>query len=250
MLLAVDIGNTNITLGIFDNDCLVRTFRLETDINQDYDKSLRGLLKGYSIDSCAIVSVVNELTLVFKASCDKLFGIDSALVSKDNIDLKIALKEPEKVGEDRLVNAYAALKKYPLPAIVVDIGTAITFDIVSENKEFLGGVIMSGLNLQFGALNQYTSKLPLVQADISPKAIGDNTRNAILSGVMRGTACAVEGLIKQCEAELGERAVVIATGGQCFAIAEYMSRKFDFINPDLTLEGLKRIYQNSHVNLY
>lgn len=238
MLLAVDIGNTNITLGIFDNDCLVGTFRLETDINQDYEKSLRGLLKGYSIDSCAIVSVVNELTLVFKASCDKLFGIDSALVSKDNIDLKIALKEPEKVGEDRLVNAYAALKKYPLPAIVVDIGTAITFDIVSENKEFLGGIIMPGLNLQFSALNNFTSKLPLVHVGISEKAIGDNTENAILSGVMRGTACALDGLINQCEAELGKQATVIATGGQCTLISEYMSRKFDFINPALTLEGL------------
>lgn len=250
MLLAVDIGNTNITLGIFDKDCLVKTFRLESDISQDYEQVLKALLQGFSVDSCAIVSVVNELTFVLKNACDKVFGVDSFLFSINNTDLKIALKEPEKVGADRLVNAYAAIRNYPLPAIVVDVGTAITFDIVSKDREFLGGVIMPGLNLQFGALRQYTSKLPLVQADISPKAVGDNTQNAILSGVMRGTACAVEGLIKQCEAELGTQAVVIATGGQCTAIAEYMSRKFDFINPDLTLEGLKTAYQNSHVNLY
>lgn len=246
MLLAVDIGNTNITLGIFDNDCLVKTLRMKSDLYQDYELALKSLLAGYEIDSCAIVSVVSELTSVVKSACDKLFGVNSFLFSVKNSELKIVLKEPEKVGADRLANAYAALKKYPLPAIVVDIGTAITFDIVSKDKEFLGGVIMLGLNLQFGALNQHTSKLPLIRAGVSISAIGDNTENAILSGVMRGTAGAVEALIRQCEDELGESATIIATGGQCSSIAEYMMRKFDFINPDLTLEGL----QMAHVNLY
>ncbi len=249
MLLAVDIGNTNITLGVFDEDCLVKTFRMDSDANIDYAIALSSLLKDYRIDSCAIVSVVQDLTQVVKSACDKLFGVDSFVFSIDNTDLKIALEEPNKVGADRLVNACAA-RNYKLPAIVVDVGTAITFDIVSKDKEFLGGVIMPGLNLQLRALNQYTSKLPLVQAGESKFAVGNNTENAILSGVIRGAACAVEGLIRQCEDELGGCAAVIATGGQCSLIAEYMTRKFDVINPDLTLEGLKSAYLNSHVNLY
>ncbi|MCM1003390.1 MAG: type III pantothenate kinase [Candidatus Gastranaerophilales bacterium] len=249
MLLAVDIGNTNITLGVFDKDCLVETFRINSDINVDYNSVLDSLLKNYRIDSCAIVSVVQELTQVVKSACDMTFGVDSFLFSVDNTDLKIVLEEPNKIGADRLVNACAA-RNYKLPAIVVDVGTAITFDIVSKDKEFLGGVIMPGLNLQLRALNQYTSKLPLVPAGESESAVGNNTENAILSGVIRGTACAVEGLIKQCEDELGGCAAIIATGGQCSLIAEYMTRKFDVINPDLTLEGLRSAYLNSHVNLY
>lgn len=242
MLLAADIGNSNITLGIFDNDCLIETCRLVSDASISYESQLESL-KGYSIDSCAIASVVTELSSIFKSACDKVFGIESVIFTSKNLDIKIALEEPEKVGMDRLINAYAAMKKYPLPLIVIDVGTAITFDIVSRNKEFLGGVIMPGFNLQFRALNNHTSKLPLISTYTSEKAIGANTEEAILSGVIRGTIFAIEGLVEQCEFELGEKAAIIATGGQCQLVS---SQKINFINPNLTLEGL----YEAHVNLY
>lgn len=249
MLLAVDIGNTNIVLGIFNNNSLVKTFRLITDANSDYLEQLE-FLKPYGINECAIVSVVEELSSIIKTACDKVFGINSKLLSYKNIDIKIGLDEPNKVGMDRLINAYAALKKFPSPLIVIDIGTAITFDVVTKNDIFVGGIIMPGINLQYKSLNEYTSKLPLVSSSISACAIGNSTETAISSGVIRGTAGAIESLICQCELELGEKATIVATGGQAEIIANYMTRKFDYMNSNLTLEGLMLACSASHVNLY
>ena len=132
---------------------------------------------------------------------------------------------------------------YKLPVIVVDFGTANTFDIVNKEGEFVGGVIAPGINTQLNSLSKCTSKLPNLDATISEKAIGDNTIDAILSGVIRGTACMVEGLISQCENELGEKATIVATGGLSGLISNYMNRKFDYVNPILTLEGLKELYK-------
>ena len=251
MLLAIDIGNTNITLGIFDKETLVETFRLasDKDLSQsEYEVLLKTLCNDYEIQDCVIGSVVEELSQVLKRASDKVFNIDSFLVNPNiNCGLKINLKNPKEVGADRIANAYGAKIKYSLPAIVIDIGTATTFDIVSKNGEFLGGVIMPGLNLQFKSLSSDTSKLPRINAGVSEKAIGDSTENALLSGIMRGSACAIEGLIHQCELELGEKATIIATGGQSRLISEYMIRSFDYIDPALTLEGLKLLYELNKV---
>ena len=146
---------------------------------------------------------------------------------------------PKEVGADRIANAYAAKNKYPLPIIVVDIGTAITFDIVAKNGDFVGGVIMPGLGLQLKALNLNTSKLPQINLEDSVNAIGNSTKTAILSGIIRGTAMAVEGLVNQCEIELGEKATIVATGGCCEIVSKYMSRKFDYVSSTLTLEGFR-----------
>lgn len=251
MLLSVDIGNTNITLGIFDKDTLVKTFRLasDRDLSQsEYELLLNTLCKDFEIEHCVIGSVVEELNLVIKKACDNIFELDSFLLKYGiNYGMNIALKNPKEVGADRIANAYGAKLKYSLPAIVVDIGTATTFDIVSKNGEFLGGVIMPGLNLQFKSLNANTSKLPRIEAGLSEKAIGDSTENALLSGIMRGSASAIEGLIHQCELELGEKATIIATGGQSRLLSEYMFRSFDYIDPHLTLEGLKMLYELNRV---
>lgn len=247
MLLSIDIGNTNITLAVFDKNNLVETFRLASDKDlskEEYQILLKTLCKEYDIKDCVIASVVEELNVVLKQACDKAFDLESMLIDT-NIDcgLKIKLKNPNEVGADRIANAYCAKLKYSLPAIVVDIGTATTFDIVSRNGEFLGGVIMPGLNLQFKSLSANTSKLPKINAGISEKAIGDSTENALLSGIMRGSACAIEGLIHQCELELGEKATIIATGGHSRLISEYMLRRFDYVDPNLTLEGAKLLYE-------
>ena len=247
MILVIDIGNTNITLGIYNNDSLLETFRLASDKDLslvEYEVLLKTLCKEYEINDCVIGSVVEELSPILKKASDNVFNIDSFLINADvYFGLKIGLKNPKEIGADRIANAYGAKNKYPLPLIVVDIGTATTFDIVSKDGVFLGGVIMPGLNLQFKSLNSNTSKLPRINAGISEKAIGDSTENALLSGIMRGSACAIEGLIHQCELELGEKATIIATGGQSRLISEYMIRSFDYIDPSLTLEGLKLLYE-------
>ncbi|MBQ7764349.1 type III pantothenate kinase [bacterium] len=247
MLLSIDIGNTNITLGIFDNEALVETFRLASDKDlsqEEYELLFKTLCKDFQIDDCVIGSVVEELNSIIKKSCDNVFDIDSYLINQNsNFGMKVLLKNPKEIGIDRIANAQIAKTQYPLPAIVVDIGTATTFDVISKNGDFLGGVIMPGLNLQFKTLNSNTSKLPRINAGISEKAIGDSTENAILSGIMRGSACAIEGLIHQCELELGEKATIIATGGNSRLISEYMIRRFDYIDQYLTLKGLKYIYE-------
>lgn len=245
MFLAVDIGNTNITLGVFEGEVLIKTFRFITDKNfaQDkYEKLLRDTLKGFEIQECAIVSVVEELTASFKEVCENIFRTKVFVLNSDcNVGLKFHSGEAKTIGSDRIANTCAVLE-YNLPVIVVDIGTAVTFDIVSKDKTFLGGIIMSGINMELSALNSYTSKLPLITVKESLKAIGDTTETCILSGVVRGKACAVEGLISQCEKELGEKAVIYATGGQCELVSKYMTRQFDYVDINLTLKGLRKAY--------
>lgn len=255
MLLVLDIGNTNITLGVFDKEKLVESFRLASDRSlsqEDYEALLKKLCNKYEIIECVIGSVVEELSFTLKLACDKLFNLDSLLISPEKeYGMKILLKNPKEIGVDRIANAFSAKNKYTLPAIVVDIGTATTFDIVSKNGEFLGGVIMPGLNLQFKSLSTNTSKLPQIEIKTSSKAVGDSTENAMLSGIIRGSACAIEGLINQCEAELGEKATIIATGGHSKLISEYMTRNFDYVDPNLTLEGLKMLSElNKKPSIY
>ena len=242
MLLAIDIGNTNISIGVFENKSLISSFKMNSDINlseEFYEAKLIELLKDFKITSCAIASVVEELTQKIKTAIDKIFKINS-LVINSNLDLGINLKvtEPHKVGADRIINACFAAKHYPKPTIIIDIGSAITFDIVDKSGDFVGGVIMAGLTMQLNALYHKTSKLPEIKIESAQKAIGNNTKNAILSGVVRGTACAIEGLISQCEKELNEKAYIVATGGDAKLISEYLERQFDEINPILTLKGL------------
>ena len=252
MLLAVDIGNTNITLGVFENESILETYRLPSDKElpqEEYEILLHTLFKKYNIHACIIASVVDELNRTFKHAADNVFHLNSILLTnKLNLGIKLKLKNPKEAGADRIANACGAYVLYSKPAIIVDLGTATTFDILDKNGDFLGGVIMPGLNLQFRALNKSTSKLPKIEADTVDKAIGNNTADAILSGVIRGSACAIEGLINQCEEELGKKAIIIATGGYSSLIAKYMKRKFDFVNPYLTLEGLRFLYELNKKN--
>jgi len=247
MLLVADIGNTNITLGIFDGDRYVNEFRLASDRDlsgEEYEILLKSLFKDYKIDDCIIGSVVEELNTKFKHAIDNVLGLDSVFATCDiELGIKIKTDKPHEVGADRFANAVFASKHYNGAVIVVDFGTATSFDIINSKHEFLGGVIAPGINTQMKCLKNATSKLPRIEASISPNAIGHNTTDAILSGVIRGTAAMVDGLVEQCEKELGEKATVIATGGYCGLIANYLKRKFDDVNTILTLLGLKHIYE-------
>lgn len=251
MLLTADIGNTNITLGLFDESALVEEFRLASDKDlslEEYEVLLKSLFNKYKIDGCIISSVVEELNNKFKSAVNNVFKVNPLFLSSDiNTGVKITMPNVKEVGADRIANAAGAYVLYNHPVIVIDFGTATSFDIVNKNGEFIGGVIAPGINLQLKTLNKFTSKLPRIDAAISPSAIGTNTVDAILSGVIRGCACMIDGLIEQCEEELGDRAVIVATGGYSNYIAEYMKRQFDFINPTLTLEGLRHLY---NINQY
>lgn len=251
MLLTADIGNTSITLGLFDSDALVEEFRLASDKDlsqEEYEVLLKTLCKPFKIDGCIIASVVDELNKKFKSSVDNVFKIKSIMVNSEcKTGVKIALDNPKEAGADRIANACGAFMLYDRPCIVVDFGTATSFDIVNQNGEFVGGIIAPGLNLQMKVLNKFTSKLPKIDVAVSNKAIGHNTTDAILSGVIRGAACMIDGLVEQCEKELGQegkpvKATLIATGGYSGLIANYLKRPFDFINPTLTLEGLRFLY--------
>lgn len=246
MLLTADIGNTNITLGLFDKDKYINEFRLASDKDlsgEEYEILLKSLFKDYLITGCVIASVVEELNIKFKRAVDNVFNIKSVFVDCDvKLGIKISTDNPREVGADRLANAVAVANRYKGAVIVIDFGTATTFDIINSKGEFLGGVIAPGINTQMKCLKNSTSKLPKIDVSISQRAVGRNTTEAILSGVIRGTACMVDGLVAQCECELGEKATIVATGGYCGLIANYLKRPFDIVNPILTLEGLKEIY--------
>ncbi len=246
MLLTSDIGNTNITLGLFDNEAFIEELRLASDKDlsqEEYEVLLKTLLKDFKIDGCVIGSVVEELNDKFFNAIKNILGVEPImLTNKINTGVKIKTDFPDEVGADRIANAVGAYVLYKKPTIVVDFGTATSFDIINQNGEFIGGVIAPGINLQMKVLNKFTSKLPRTDVAISTKAIGSNTTDAILSGVIRGTACMIDGLVEQCEKELSEKAVLIATGGYSGLIANYLKRPFDFINPTLTLDGLRHIY--------
>ena len=246
MLLTTDIGNTSITLGIFDNGNFVQEFRIPSDKDlstEEYIVLLKSLLKEFEIDGCIIASVVSELDEKFKSALSYAFSIEPLFLDyRTFTGIKIKTDQPEQVGADRIANALAAAQDYNGAVIVIDFGTATSFDIINSKQEFIGGVISLGINTQLKCLSNSTSKLPRYDVAISPSAIGHNTIEAVLSGVIRGTACMVDGLIEQCENELGEKATIIATGGYCGLIANYMKRKFDVTDPILTLKGLEKIY--------
>lgn len=256
MLLTIDIGNTNITLGVFDNNEIIQSWRLATDekrTEDEYGVFLKNLLKETNLDSkvtsAVISSVVLQLTERIEVALKKYLGINSLIVShkvKTNITLKT--DNPSQVGADRIANACAAALLYSTPAIVVDFGTATSFDIVNSKNEFIGGIITAGMKIQAEALSSRTSKLPKLNIEAPEHAIGKNTIEAMLSGIVRGHAAMIDGLIFECEKELGEKATIIATGGYSSVISKYLKRKFDYINPDLTLIGSKLIFDLNKSN--
>lgn len=247
MLLTIDIGNTSITLGIFDEDILIKSFRLTSDKNlpqTKYESLLKTLVESFKIEGCIIASVVEELNIKFKHAVENILGICPLFLTHElNTGVKIVFKAPHEAGADRIANACAVFMLYKKPCIAVDFGTATSFDIVNKKGEFIGGIITPGLNLQMKVLNKFTSKLPKIEVATSKSAIGKSTRDAILSGVIRGSAAMIDGLIAQCEKELGYKAIIVATGGYSGLISGYMKRPFDFINPDLTLNGLNFLYK-------
>ncbi len=246
IILALDIGNTNTSIGIFDNDKLIDTFRLSSSVTKTEDEYGILLLtflshKNLKIEGAIISSVVPKLAETYKEAINKYLNIDAINLSyKSKMPVKLKLDNNREIGADRIANATAVVKKYKLPAIVIDFGTATTFDIVDKNSDFVGGIIAPGLEIQAKALSQFTSKLPKLKIEGAQNAIGKNTISAMLSGIVKGHQCMIEGMIKECENELGSSATVIATGG--YSEVLFKKSSIDYIDKDLTLFGLKELY--------
>lgn len=245
MLLVVDIGNTNITLGLFDKEEFCHEFRLPSGkeiSQQEYENLLIPLLDAYFIEDCVIASVVDGLGEKIKAAIDNLYNIDSLFVTnKLDIGVSIIADNPEEVGADRIANAVAVSNMYDGAVIVIDFGTATTFDVVNSKKEFCGGIIAPGIKTQLKSLCTSTSKLPEFEPEFAFKVLGTSTKEAIMAGVIRGSGCMADGLIEQCESELGEKAQVVVTGGYGGMLRLCMKHSAEN-KPILTLQGIKDIY--------
>ena len=251
MLLAVDIGNTNITMGVFDDDALAAKWRIATDASRladEYALMVNQLLpyRGLSpteVSAVALCSVVPPLTPTFVELCRANFGVDPLVVGAGTrTGIRILYDNPRDVGADRIADAAAALHLYGGPAIVVDMGTATVFDAISEKGEYLGGAIAPGLSVASDALFHSTSMLRRVDLAMPPQAIGKNTVHAIQSGLVLGSAEMVRGMVARFDKELGGGSKVIGTGGLA-ALVERVANIFDVVNEDLTLAGLKLIHQ-------
>jgi len=241
MLLAIDIGNTTIALGLFCKNRLIRRYSFATR-QRDYRPFIKKLLSRQPIEAAIISSVVPQATKQIENALGNLITAKVVILGRDiTVPVKNRYLYPKQVGQDRLVNAYAALKLYGVPAIVVDFGTAITFDVISRKQEYLGGLILPGLEISLEALAEKTALLPKIKLAKPKGLIGRNTTNSILSGIVYGFGTLTNGLIDKLKAELGKNSKVIATGGNINFIAKYCT-KFDAIDINLTLKGLNLIY--------
>lgn len=252
MLLVADIGNTSTTVGVYDGETLVNSWKLASDKKRsedEYGVILHNFIKHAGIeelDAGVISSVVLPLTERFKTALEKYLDIPVInLTYKTNSGVEIDIEKPKEVGPDRIANAVAAHRIYGKTAIVVDFGTATSFDVVSVDGRFLGGVITPGIRIQADALKAFTSRLPTVKIEAPKNAVGKNTVDAMLSGLVRGHAAMIDGLVADIEKELGEPVITIATGGYSEIVTELLNRPFDYLNHHLTLEGLRFVYERN-----
>jgi type III pantothenate kinase len=251
MLLAIDIGNTNITLGVFEGQDLKATWRLATDqrkMPDEYSLMVSGILtiKGISpgdVTGVCMCSGVPPLTATFQAMCQSYFNVTPLIVSAGvKTGVHILYDSPRDVGADRIVDAVAAFQLYGGPVIIVDFGTATVFDAVTREGDYLGGAIAPGINVAAEGLFLSASMLRRVELTPPKSAIGRNTVAALQSGLLLGQVGLVEGMVARFKDELGQDSRVVGTGGLVEVIAKE-TRVFDAINQDLTLVGLQMVYE-------
>ncbi len=250
MLLAIDIGNTNITLGLYKDKELGPRWRLATAYDHmpdEYGLQLLGLLEhaGYraeSVDGICLASVVPPLTSKIIEACRRYISREPLVVDAGvKTGVHVRYEDPRAVGADRIVDAVAVVHMYGAPACVVDFGTATTFDAISRNGDYLGGAIAPGISIAAEALFQRTAKLPRVDIQKPPSVIGRNTAHSIQSGLLYGYVGLVEGMVARFRQELGDDMKVIATGGLSDIVAHETS-VIQVVAPWLTLDGLQLIW--------
>ena len=242
MLLATDIGNTNISFGLFQGNKLIRRFNILT---KNYGlKQLKRLLGKARINDTVICSVVPDATRVLAGDLKKLLRSKLYIIGKDIIvPIKNLYRNPRQVGQDRLVNAYAGVKLFGAPLIVVDFGTAVTFDVISKNKEYLGGMIIPGLGISLNVLSERTALLPKIKLEEPKELIGRDTKNSMLSGIIFGFAALTDDLVKRIKRKIGKNSQVIGTGGNIQLIHKYC-KEINIRDENLTLKGLASLKNN------
>ena len=254
MLLAIDVGNTNIVLGCFDEENQI-LFRERLSTNQsatalEYASGIRMALDMHGIDKnliddAIISSVVPSVTATLREAVQKYTGKKVMIVGAGiKTGLNIVIDNPAQLGSDLVVDAVAGLHEYPVPQIIIDMGTATTLSVINSKKQYIGGVIMTGMAVSMNALVDKTSQLPKIGFEAPKKVIGSNTVDCMKSGIMYATASSLDGMISRIEEELGEKCTVIATGGLSGTVIPLCKSEI-ILDDDLLLKGLSLIYQKN-----
>jgi type III pantothenate kinase len=255
VLLAADVGNTEIVLGVFRDATLEQTWRLSTQPERTSDElalalsgflAQHGLSFGTEVTGLVVASVVPDVTAAFREMAARYFPFPPVMVGPGTkTGVPILTDNPREVGADRVVNTLAAFSRFGGPAIVVDFGTATNFDVVSERGEFLGGVIAPGMQASAASLFSRTARLTRVELAAPPSVVGTSTVEAIQSGLVFGTAGAVDAIVERIKGEIGS-ATVVATGGLAPVVIPHC-RTIDHHEPYLTLEGLRLVFEKNAV---
>ncbi len=241
-ILTIDIGNTNITLGVFNKTLLLGHFAIPTN-TKTYFLALKKIVNKYKIKDSILCSVVPKTTKIISRDLVKLIDKKPFIIGKDiRVPILNHYRIPGQVGQDRLVNAYAGVKLYGAPLIAIDFGTAITFDIISKDGVYQGGIILPGLLISLEALSSRTALLPKIKLAAAKEFIGKDTKNSMLSGIVYGFAAMTEGLIIKLKKKLGSSTKVIVTGGNSNLISKHCL-DINYTDPLLTLKGINLIYK-------
>jgi type III pantothenate kinase len=257
VLFVLDVGNTNIVLGVYDNDELIHHWRIETNRNKtedEYGMMIKELFDHASlsfseINGIIISSVVPPIMFSLEGMCQKYFHVKPLVVGPGiKTGLNIKLENPREVGADRIVNAIAAIHEFGSPLIIVDFGTATTYCYINELGQYMGGAIAPGIGISTEALYSRAAKLPRIEIVRPDEVIGKNTVSAMQSGILFGYVGQVEGIVQRMKVQSKKKPKVIATGGLARLIAEE-SKCIDVVEPFLTLKGLKLIYERNMESL-
>ena len=253
MLFVIDIGNTHVTAGVYSGEELLAHWRISSGVNRTSDEiwfMLKMLFQSEGLQfekvaGCAISSVVPDRTHTFVSMVEQHFNLSPVIVNAEsNSGLKILYHDPGSVGPDRICNSIAGFSEFGGPLIIVDFGTATTFDIVSKNAEYLGGVIAPGLESSSFVLHQYAARLPKVELQFPKNIIGKTTETSMQAGIMFGTVEMVNGIARRITKELNHEATILATGGIAPQLLENLEKETAF-RPFLTLKGLQIIYNRN-----
>lgn len=253
MLLAIDIGNTNLVIGVIRDDEIIFKVRIATDrtrTSDQYGLEIRNMLEAFDvrredISDCIISSVVPPVFNSVRTGVIKMLGKQPMVVGpglKTGLDIQV--DSPAQVGSDRIVIAVAALAEYKAPLILMDLGTATTVEVVEPPRTYVGGVIVPGVRISLEALTSRAAQLPGISLDKPKQVIGKNTVDCMRSGMMYGTAAMLDGLIDRMEEEMGHKATVIATGGMAQFVTPLCKRKI-ILEKDLLLKGLNILYKKN-----
>ncbi len=254
VLLTIDIGNTNITLGAYNSNFLAFTARLATDTRKTDDqyaieiKHILSLydIKSQDIEDCIIATVVPSVGKQISQAVAKLCQIVPLMLGPGiKTGLNIKIDNPAQLGADLVAGAVGAIDNYTMPCVVIDMGTASTISVLDKNGAFLGGVISAGVHLTLKALTENTALLSSIPIEAPKSVIGSNTTESMQSGLVFGTAAMIDGLLEKITAELGENPTVVATGGLSKEIIVHCKNNIIY-NENLLLEGLRAIYEKNH----